>query len=307
MDTKDTSSVLVPVEKVDYLDQDPPVRGQNYVCLSFLSPEDVIVRKDSFYFQRFVGAVGQDILNLLNGIAAKFGEDDENVMETINMLKDRHKYLSSPHAMDEEFRFYTEKKEKELSKEFDENNQFRTSMRGIKVRGVYETMPEAMNRIQAIKRTDPNFNVYVAEVGCWCPWSPNPEDIQEAKYAETQLNTLMKSYKDNLSLRDEYYQARKAQLLTAIEDAKKKSAASMVGSVQVDDVELSTTTDVEEAQAKDIVAESDLAALLQEQQPHMVCLDTSGPTSLQVVDGPIELDVEPEIPLAAIEPDIVAI
>ena len=28
--------------ETDYLDIDPPINGQNYVCLSFVSPEDII-------------------------------------------------------------------------------------------------------------------------------------------------------------------------------------------------------------------------------------------------------------------------
>lgn len=213
--------VHIPVEKVDFLDQDQPIRGQNYVCLSFLSPEEVITKKEAFYFQRFMSAVGDDVKNLLDGIAAKFGESDPHTLETVNMLKERHQYLFSHQAMDGEFKFFSEKKEKELDKEFNETVQFRTSVRGIKVRGVYESLPEAMKRVESIKRLDNKFNVYVAEMGCWCPWSPNPEDIQDAKYAETQLNTLMKSYKDNLSQRDEYYQSRKNDLLKTMANQPK--------------------------------------------------------------------------------------
>jgi hypothetical protein len=34
---------------------------------------------------------------------------------------------------------------------------------------------------------DNKFNVYV-QGGCWCPWSPNPDDITDQEYAETNLN-----------------------------------------------------------------------------------------------------------------------
>ena len=30
--------------KIDYLDEDEPIRHQNYVCLSFLNPEDTIIK-----------------------------------------------------------------------------------------------------------------------------------------------------------------------------------------------------------------------------------------------------------------------
>ena len=43
----------VPTKEVDYLDEDKPLRGQNYVCLSFLSPEDVLNNKEVFYFEHY--------------------------------------------------------------------------------------------------------------------------------------------------------------------------------------------------------------------------------------------------------------
>jgi hypothetical protein len=63
-----------------------------------------------------------------------------------------------------------------------------------------------------LKKLDGKFHVYVAEVGCWCPWSPNPEDVQEQEFAETQLNTMMKHYKDNQVKKDIYYEERKREL-----------------------------------------------------------------------------------------------
>jgi hypothetical protein len=49
-------------------------------------------------------------------------------------------------------------------------------------------------------------------VGCWCPWSPNPEEVQEQEFAETQLNTMMKHYKDNQVRKDIFYEERKREL-----------------------------------------------------------------------------------------------
>ena len=39
---------VTSVKEVDYLDEDKPIRGQNYVLLSFLSPEDVLVNKEAY-------------------------------------------------------------------------------------------------------------------------------------------------------------------------------------------------------------------------------------------------------------------
>ncbi len=41
-------------EYVDLLDEDKPISGQKYVCLSFISPEDHIKNKNLFYFEKFL-------------------------------------------------------------------------------------------------------------------------------------------------------------------------------------------------------------------------------------------------------------
>ena len=37
----------------DFLENDPEIPGQKYCCLSFISPEDVLERKDVFYVHKF--------------------------------------------------------------------------------------------------------------------------------------------------------------------------------------------------------------------------------------------------------------
>ena len=39
---------------VDLLDEDKPIGGQKYVCLSFVSPEDILKDKNLFYFEKFL-------------------------------------------------------------------------------------------------------------------------------------------------------------------------------------------------------------------------------------------------------------
>ena len=41
-------------EKVDFLDDDNEIPGQRFCLLSFLSPENVLERKDLFFFTKFM-------------------------------------------------------------------------------------------------------------------------------------------------------------------------------------------------------------------------------------------------------------
>jgi hypothetical protein len=78
-------------------------------------------------------------------------------------------------------------------------------VRGLKIRGVYASQGEAVARSKQLQRNDTIHNVFVGEVGKWLPWDPNPNAVAEQEYAEDQLNTLMKKYKENETARDTFY------------------------------------------------------------------------------------------------------
>ena len=105
----------------------------------------------------------------------------------------------------EAFENFMFKNRKKLEEEFFTKNEFRTSIRGLKVRGVYDTAAEAGARAKTLQKLDPFFNVYVGQMGFWLPWDPEPADVADQEYAEDQLNTLMKKYKENESARDTFY------------------------------------------------------------------------------------------------------
>jgi hypothetical protein len=199
---------LIPVKDADFLEQDPPLRGQNYVCLSFLSPEELLKRKDVFFFERFLQNFSDDMNDFFGKMLDKYTEEKD----LLNTIKDRYKYIFDPKNIQQEYQYYQNSNSASLESEFHEQSNFQTSIRGIKVRGVFDTLREAEVRAQVLKRLDDKFHVYVAQVGCWCPWSPNPDDIAEQEYAETHLNTLMKNYKENQEKKDVFFEERKREL-----------------------------------------------------------------------------------------------
>lgn len=213
---------LVSVKEADFLDQDPPIRGQKYVCLSFISPEDVIKQKDAYFFERFINWFSRDLDELFRNSKATYKEQ-EDFMNGLQAIEERYSYLFDTTRIQEEFEFYKTQNIEELEEDYLQKNNFQTTMRGIKVRGSYETVKEAQIRAQVLKRMDDKFNVYIAEVGCWCPWSPNPEELENQEFAETHLNTLMKQYRENQELKDEFYAKRKDIMVQ--EQMKKVDAA----------------------------------------------------------------------------------
>jgi DNA repair exonuclease SbcCD ATPase subunit len=88
-------------------------------------------------------------------------------------------------------------------------------IRGLKVRGVYDTYEEATERAKTLRDTDKYFHVFVGEVGKWLPWDPEPDskNVKDAEYAENELNTLMKSYMKNQKDAQKFEETRKSELL----------------------------------------------------------------------------------------------
>jgi hypothetical protein len=98
-----------------------------------------------------------------------------------------------------------------LEEEFFKQNEFRTTIRGIKVRGVFASEAEAGVRAKKLQRSDPNFNIYMGSVGKWMAWEPEPSKVGEQEYANEQLNTLMKKYRENEDARDSFYNEQKTK------------------------------------------------------------------------------------------------
>ncbi len=200
---------LVSTKETDYLDEDPPIRGQNYVCLSFVSPEEVLKNKEVWIFERYMSAIGNEIKVMLENLSTKYPEE-KGVFTT---LLENYNYLYTPSLMQDHYAFFKQFHGEKLEKEFHEVNNFSTTVRGIKVRGVYDSLKEAQHRAELLKKRGDKFDIFIGQVGVWCPWSPNPADVQEQEYAETQLNTVMKQYKQNMELRDVAFEERKAKLM----------------------------------------------------------------------------------------------
>ena len=84
-------------------------------------------------------------------------------------------------------------------------------MRGIKVRGVFATEAEASMRAKRLQKSDPSFNIYLGSVGKWMAWEPDPNKVGESEYANDELNSLMKKYRENEEARDQFYTEQKKQ------------------------------------------------------------------------------------------------
>jgi len=220
-------------EHEDFLNEDPEISGQKVVLLSFLSPEKVLAKKDLFFFQSFLNKYEfqlrvrnlegylaktiQGINKQLDTQAVEFDKKDlsgcadlcrtsririDTVMDSLQtFIKENEKDMRDS-KLKEAYEDYLYKNKTKLEEQFSEQNNFHTSVRGLKVRGVYANKAEAEARSKKLQRSDQIHNIFLGEVGKWLPWDPEPSEITEQEYAEDQLNNLMKKYKDNEEARE---------------------------------------------------------------------------------------------------------
>ncbi len=198
----------------DFLDADPAVRGQNYVCLSFLSPSDVVHKKEAWIWSKFTEHFSKDVDEMLTNLQNTFPDFAGNVRS----IRERHAYLFGSTEMSDEFKQFYSNNFKELEDKYFSENNFQPTIYGLKVRGVYETQKEAQNRAMVLKKTDRKFDVYVGQVGLWLPWSPPCSAVESQEYMEKELQEMMQKYKENQDLKDHYFTTRKDMLLNTEPD-----------------------------------------------------------------------------------------
>ena len=203
----------------DYLDVDKPLSGQNYYCISFVSPDKVIEQKDKFMYYHYERAINKKLSTMLNDSLTKMVDNskDGNVdvadiislMKSINTASKEYDITFDKFKdMFEDFKFQNEEK---IGESFDKINNFKTSVRGVKVRGVFDTKREADVRAAVLQRQDSLFDVFVGQIGYWCPWDPNAQKIDDIEYMNNDLNKLVKEYKANEVKKDMFYQEQKTQ------------------------------------------------------------------------------------------------
>ena len=163
----------------DFLENDDPIRGQEYVCLSFISPESVIADKNLFFVKNYMK-------HLVN--EKKIDMSDEEIEQIDSKYED----------------FMFSQKEP-LEKQYYEKNNFQTTMRGLKVRGVYDTYQEAQVRAKQLQRKDKNFDIHIGQVGFWLPWDPSGHEVGKQEYFEKELNELVHKYEENQNDKDIHF------------------------------------------------------------------------------------------------------
>ena len=220
---------------VDLLEEDKPIAGQKFVCLSFVSPEHIIKQKEQFLFEQFVKQWDykksmEKFTQFLNFVSFKYSLSFDKVTADFQeFTKEEGETIRATSAtlVSDDYKTFLDNNEDELEQKFGEKHEFQTSTRGIKVRGVFATQGEAELRCKLLREVDPNHDIYVGQVGMWVPFHPEAYKTGRVEYMEETLNQLMSDKKKNEDIAKQEFEKRVRETRQkAIEDNMKKAQES---------------------------------------------------------------------------------
>ena len=220
---------------IDLLDEDKSIAGQKFVCLSFISPENIIKDKNQYFFQKFVEQWDmtkslEKYTQFTQFLIFKYKLDQNSIQDDLKeFLKSESSDLANA-SISDEYKSFLDVHEEKLSNEFNETYNYKTNTRGIKVRGSYPSQTEAELRCKMLREVDPNHDVYVGEVGMWMPFHPDAYRTGKIEYLEEELNELMhEKNKNEETAKQEFDKRVKESKMRAIEENVRK--ASETGNV----------------------------------------------------------------------------
>jgi hypothetical protein len=217
---------------IDLLDEDKPLAGQKFVCISFVSPEDIIKQKNLFFFQEFLKhwdftKSTQKFTQFLNFIGYKYDMDFDKLMVDFEQFTKSETDKLVYSTIRDDYMNFVDAKEGDLDKQFNEVVQFQTNTRGIKIRGSFPTQQEAELRCRMLREVDPNHDIGVCPVGMWVPMNPVAYKTGRVEYLEEELNELMKEKNKNEEKAKQEFEKRvKETKIKAIEENKKNAKDS---------------------------------------------------------------------------------
>jgi len=206
---------------VDLLEEDKPIAGQKFVCVSFVSPEKILKQKDNYFFQEFLKKWDftksmDKFVQFLNFLSYKYKFSFEDISKDFQeFVKEEHENLKNS-TLEDDYKTFLDQNEEELENSFNIKYNFQTSIRGLKIRGVFPTLEEAELRCKMLRELDPNHDVFVGPVGLWMPWEPEAYKTGRVEYMEDELNQLMHEKTKNETFAKSAFEQR-------VKDAKRNA------------------------------------------------------------------------------------
>jgi hypothetical protein len=230
---------------IDLCDEDAVIAGQKFACLSFISPDKILKKRELYLFETFTKQWDltksmEKFFDFIHFAAYKYNLNIETLIADFNeFIKEEDvKLKSSSCEVENDYKNFLDKNEDTLNEKFNREHAFQTSVRGIKVRGAFSTQEEAENRCKSLRESDPNHDIFVGPVGMWIPWDPDAYKTGNIQFMEDELNQLHhEKIKNEAKAKQEFDQR--------IRDAKKKAIEENITLAEKTGNKLTQTMDEE--------------------------------------------------------------
>jgi hypothetical protein len=216
---------------VDLCDEDPPIAGQKFVCMSFVSPEKILKKREAYLFEQFVkqwefSKSMERYFEFIHFISYKYNLNVSTLIDDFNDFVREESEKIKKSGIEDDYKNFMDKEEEKVNERFNRDHAFQTSVRGLKVRGTFPTQEEAELKCKKLREQDPNHDIYVGPMGVWIPWDPDAYKTGRVEYMEEELNALHKEKMQNEELAKKQFEERvrdtkKKAIMENIEKAKK--------------------------------------------------------------------------------------
>lgn len=198
---------------IDLCDEDPSIAGQKFACISFVSPDKILKKREVFLFDKFLKnweftKSMEKYFEFIHFIAHKYTLNVEGLIQDYNdfVKEEANKLLKS--SVEDDYKNFIDKEEDKLNQQFNKEHAFQTSVRGIKVRGSFGTQEEAELKSKQLREQDPSHDIFVGPVGVWLPWDPDAYKTGRVEHIEEELNALHKEKLKNEELAKKEFEER---------------------------------------------------------------------------------------------------
>ena len=182
---------------VDLCDEDPSIAGQKFACMSFVSPEKILRKREVYLFEQFVKQCEfsksmERYFDFIHFIAYKYKLTADDLLADFNEFVKEEGIKLKKSGIEDDYKNFMDKQEDKLNEQFSREHSFQTSVRGLKIRGVFGNQDEAEMKSKKLRENDPNHDIFVGPVGVWVPWDPDAYKTGRVEHLEEELNALHK-------------------------------------------------------------------------------------------------------------------
>jgi hypothetical protein len=250
---------------VDVLEEDSGIAGQKFSCMSFLSPEKILDKRELFLFDRFVEQWDftksmTKFGDFINFISYKYNLNVENLMTDYNDFCKEEQQRLKENGVSDDYNNFLDKNEERLTEQFSRDHAFQTSVRGLKSRGNFATQEEAEMQCKKLREKDPSHDIFVAPVGVWLPWDPNAYKTGRVEFMEEELNKLhQEKIKNEAKAKDEFEKRVKDSKRKAIEEniIKAEKSGNVLTQTITDDGDLIGVKETVDFESREVANEED--------------------------------------------------